>query len=94
MEGLQVMKEFLIKSSQMEVLKLEWGLRMVRLHSVVTQGHAELLESAYKDKVMSWVRKMVAKQQMRDLARMQAESVRVSYRPPLSYCRRSGNFHR
>jgi hypothetical protein len=77
MEGLQVMKEFLIKSSQMEVLKLEWGLRMVRLHSVVTQGHAELLESAYKDKVMSWVRKMVAKQQMRDLARMQAESVRV-----------------
>ena len=76
MEGLQVMKEFLVKSSQLEVLKLEWGMRMLRLHSVVTQGHAELLESAYKDKVMSWVRKMVAKQQIRDLARMQAESVR------------------
>lgn len=69
------MKEFLVKSSQLEVLKLEWGMKMLRLHSVVTQGHAELLESAYKDKVMSWVRKMVAKQQMRDLARMQAESV-------------------
>ena len=77
MEGLHVMKEFLVKSSQLEVLKLEWGMRMLRLHSVVTQGHAELLESAYKDKVMSWVRKMVAKQQMRDLARMQAESVRI-----------------
>ena len=78
MEGLQMMKEFLVKSSQLEVLKLEWGMRMLRLHSVVTQGHSELLESAYKDKVMSWVRKMVAKQQMRDLARMQAESVRSS----------------
>ena len=77
MEGLQLMKEFLVKSSQLEVLKMEWGMKMLRLHSVMTQGHAELLESAYKDKVMSWVRKMVAKQQMRDLARMQAESVRL-----------------
>ena len=75
LEGTQLTKQFLVKSSQLEVLKLEWGKKMLRLHSVMTKGHAELLESAYKDKVLSWVRKMVAKQQMRDLARMQAESV-------------------
>ena len=75
MEGLQLMKEFLIKSSQLEVLKMEWGMKMLRLHSVMSQEHAELLESAYKDKVMTWVKKTVAKQQMRDFARMQAESV-------------------
>ena len=68
-----------MKSSQLEVLKLEWGKKMLRLHSVMTKGHAELLESAYKDKVLSWVRKMVAKQQMRDLARMQAESVSLTF---------------
>lgn len=69
------MKQFLIKSSQMEMLKLEWGRKMLRLHSVMTKEHAELMESAYKDKILSWVKKMVAKQQMRDLARQQAESV-------------------
>ena len=78
LEGLQLMKEFLVKLSQLEVLKMEWGMKMLRLHSVMTQGHAELLENAYKDKVLSWVRKMVAKQQMRDLARIQAESVSFS----------------
>ena len=57
------------------MLKEEWGKKMLRLHSVVTREHTELLESAYRDKVMSWVKKMVAKQQMRDLARIQAESV-------------------
>ena len=75
LEGTQLMKQFLIKSSQLEVLKEEWGKKMLRLHSVVTREHAELLESAYRDKVMNWVKKMVAKQQMRDLARIQAESV-------------------
>ena len=76
LEGLQLMKEFLVKTSQLEVLKMEWGMKMLRLHSVMTQGHTELLESTYKEKVLSWVKKMVAKQQMRDLARMQVESVR------------------
>ena len=82
LEGMQLMKQFLIKSLQLEVLKMEWGTKMLRLHSVMTQGHAELLENVYRDKVLSWVRKTVAKQQLRDLARMQAESVSLSSLPP------------
>ena len=75
LEGSQLMKQFLIKLSQLEILKLEWGKKMLRFYSVVSSEHMKLLESAYKDKVLSWVKKMVAKQQQRDIARMQAESV-------------------
>ena len=85
LEELQLMKEFLVKSSQLEVLKMEWGMKMLRLHSVMTQGHAEVLESTYKDKVLSWVKKMVTKQQMRDLARIQAESVRKTFHDENAY---------
>lgn len=78
LEGLQLMKQFLAKSSQLEVLKLEWGKKMLKLHSVVKAEHVELLESAYRDKVLNWVRKMVAKQQQKDMARMQAEAVSLN----------------
>ena len=43
--------------------------------SVSTQQQSALLEEVYADKVLSWARKAVAKQQLRDAARMQLESV-------------------
>lgn len=75
LEGAELLENFLLKTSQLEVLRMEWGLRTLVVHSVSTQQQCALLEEVYADKVLNWARKAVAKQQLRDAARMQLESV-------------------
>lgn len=75
LEGTKLLEKFLLKMSQLEVLRMEWGLRTLVVPSVSTQQQSALLEEVYTDKVLSWARKAVAKQQLRDAARMQLESV-------------------
>lgn len=75
LEGTTLLEKFLLKMSQLEVLRMEWGLRTLVVPSVSTQQQSALLEEVYTDKVLSWARKAVAKQQLRDAARMQLESV-------------------
>ena len=77
LEGAEFLEKFLLKTSQLEVLRMEWGLRTLVVHSVSTQQQCALLEEVYADRVLSWARKAVAKQQLRDAARMQLESVSV-----------------
>ena len=75
LEGAELLENFLLKTSQLEVLRMEWGLRTLVVYSVSTQQQCALLEEVYADKVLNWARKAVAKQQLRDAARMQLESV-------------------
>lgn len=57
------------------MLKQEWGAGALAVYAVSTQQQCQLLEEVYTDKVLNWAKKAVAKQQSRDLARMQLESV-------------------
>lgn len=75
LEGNELLEKFLLKTSQLEVLKQEWGAGALAVYAVSTQQQCQLLEEVYTDKVLNWAKKAVAKQQSRDLARMQLESV-------------------
>ena len=48
---------------------------MLGARAITTQSECQWLEDLYRDKVMVVAKKMVAKQQARDLARQQMESV-------------------
>ena len=62
------------------MLKREWGLRALGVHTVASADECLRLEVAYADKVLVWARKIAAKQQLRDLTRMQEEAVRRNER--------------
>ena len=67
--------KFLLLTLRLESLKREWGVKMLGARAVTTQNECQWVESLYHDKVMGWAKKMVARQQARDLARQQMESV-------------------
>ena len=62
-------------TSQLEILKSEWGLKILGVHVIGTRKDLRVLEDAYREKVYNWSRKKVAKQQSREYARMQMETV-------------------
>ncbi len=62
-------------TSQLEQLKVEWGLKVLNCHSINTRRLARDLESIYKERVHRHAKKIVAKIHVRDLARKQAEEV-------------------
>ena len=74
-EAAQLLEKFLLVTYQLETLKREWGLKVLNEHAITTQRQCQLLEDVYRDKVVGVARKWVAKQQSRDLARMQMENV-------------------
>ena len=54
---------------------MEWGLKTLSVHSISDRRLAKLLEDGYRDKVLTWAKKVVAKQQQREAQRMQTELV-------------------
>ena len=73
--GCNLVLKFLVTTSQLEQLKSEWGLKVLNCHFVNTRRLAKDLESIYKERVLRQAKKIVAKMQIRDLARKQAEEV-------------------
>jgi len=70
-----LLEKFLTVSYQLERLKLEWGLKMLNTRNIHSKKDLKIIEENYQAKVYSWARKWVAKQQSRELARAQMESV-------------------
>lgn len=77
--GAQLLLRFLVTTSQLEQLKLEWGVKVLNCHVINTSRLAINLDTVYKDRVLRQAKKMVSKMQMRDLARKQAEEVGSVY---------------
>lgn len=74
--GTHTLEKFLVLTSQLEQLKVEWGLKVLNCHSISTRHLAKDLDAIYKERVLRVARKAVAKMQMRELVRKQAEEVR------------------
>ena len=74
--GSNILEKFLIVTSQLEQLKIEWGLKVLNCHTINTKRLVKDLEAIYKERIMRVSKKIVAKIQMRDLARKHAEEVR------------------
>lgn len=68
----------MVVTSQLEQLKVEWGMKVLNCHAINTRRLAKDLESLYKERVLRQAKKIVAKMQLRDLARKQAEEVRIA----------------
>ncbi len=73
--GAKLTERFLRATSHLETLKREWGVRALDQHAIATAKQCQQLEEAYKENVMGMARKLVAKQQLRELARIQMENV-------------------
>ncbi len=77
--GSLLLDKFLVVTSQLEHLKIEWGIKLLNCHAINTQKLAKDLEDLYTERVLNPARRVVAKRQTRDLARKQAEEVRVQF---------------
>ena len=70
---------FLTCTSQLEVLKNEWGLKILGVWGICTQKQCKLLEDAYRDKVFSIAKTVVAKKQATEMVKLQMENVHAQY---------------
>ena len=67
--------KFLLVTSQLEQVKVEWGLKVLNCHAVNNQRLMKDLEEMYREKVVLRAKRILLKQISRDLARKQAEEV-------------------
>lgn len=71
-----MLEKFLMVTSQLEQLKVEWGLKVLNCHTINTKRLVKDLEAVYKERILRVAKKIVSKIQIRDMARKQAEEVR------------------
>ncbi len=77
LESAELLVKFLKVSYQLERLKVEWGSKVLGLKAIKNKNELMVVEDAYRNRVYNWARKWVAKQQMRELSRMQIETVSI-----------------
>ena len=75
LESAELLVKFLKVSYQLERLKVEWGLKILGSKAIKNKIELTVVEDAYRNRVYNWARKWVAKQQIRELNRMQIETV-------------------
>ncbi len=75
LESAELLVKFLKVSYQLERLKVEWGLKVLGSKAIKNKIELTVVEDAYRNRVYNWARKWVAKQQIRELNRMQIETV-------------------
>ena len=73
----QLVEQFLVISSQVEQLKVEWGLKLLDTHAIHTTKQHRDLEYAYEDRVLAWARKTLLKRMSQDAGRRSEEEVSV-----------------
>ncbi len=79
LESAELLLKFLKVSYQLERLIVEWGLKVLGKRAIKNDKDLAVVESAYRAKVFNWAQKWVAKQQRRELTRMQMETVSFGY---------------
>lgn len=71
-----LVEQFLVLSSQLEQLKVEWWLKLLDSHIICTTKQHCDMEDAYSDRVLTWARKTLARKMSRETLK-KPDEVRV-----------------